>query len=269
AAREGVLHLEHVHLLFKQAAELRDRDHLVVLVLRLALGVYGMTKEVGEGDAGNGYGVLEGQEQPQVAALVGLKLQNILTIKEDLPIRDHVIRVPHQDVGERALAGAIWPHQGVSLALAHGQVHALQDGLVFNLGVKVANFKGCCHAIRWPPVMRRSSRCSCNIITRALGTMPCWIIPTRQDYVNIIDNYHFYWRARRQRAILSGTMAIQDALGTNTDSTRWLVVRALRARGNATVNDLAEAVGVKPVTVRHHLTSLHAEGLVEVQEERQ
>src|SRR5690606_30978040 len=123
--------------------------------------------------------------------------------------------------------------------------------------------------IRWPPVMRRSSRCSCNIITRALGPMPCWIIPSRQDYVNIIDNYHFYWRARRQRAILSGPLAIQDALRTNTRSTRWLVVRALRARGNATVNDLAEAVGVKPVTVRHHLTSLHAEGLVEVQEERQ
>lgn len=47
-----------------------------------------------------------------------------------------------------------------------------------------------------------------------------------------------------------------------------MVVRALRSRGHATVNDLAGEVGVKPVTVRHHLTSLHAEGLVEIEEER-
>lgn len=63
-------------------------------------------------------------------------------------------------------------------------------------------------------------------------------------------------------------MALQETLGTNTDSTRWLVIKSLRSSGQATVNQLAEAVGVKPVTVRHHLTSLQAEGLVDVQERR-
>lgn len=63
-------------------------------------------------------------------------------------------------------------------------------------------------------------------------------------------------------------MTLHETLGTNTDSTRWLVIKSLRASGQATVNELAEAVGVKPVTVRHHLTSLQAEGLVAVEELR-
>lgn len=63
-------------------------------------------------------------------------------------------------------------------------------------------------------------------------------------------------------------MSIQEVLGTNTDSTRWSVVKALRACGSATVAELAEVVGVKPVTIRHHLTSLQAEGLVDMTEKR-
>ena len=63
-------------------------------------------------------------------------------------------------------------------------------------------------------------------------------------------------------------MAIQEILGTNTDSTRWQVLKALRASGQATVNDLAGIVAVKPVTIRHHLTSLQAEGLVDMTEQR-
>jgi len=36
----------------------------------------------------------------------------------------------------------------------------------------------------------------------------------------------------------------------------------MRARGRCTVTDLAEASGVSPVSVRHHLANLQAEGLV-------
>jgi predicted ArsR family transcriptional regulator len=52
-------------------------------------------------------------------------------------------------------------------------------------------------------------------------------------------------------------------------ATRLAVLDTLKERGRASVNDLAEAVGVKPVTVRHHLNTLQADGLVCVQEERQ
>lgn len=36
----------------------------------------------------------------------------------------------------------------------------------------------------------------------------------------------------------------------------------------STINTLAEAVGINPISVRHHLTNLQMEGLVEGQEER-
>jgi DeoR family suf operon transcriptional repressor len=52
-------------------------------------------------------------------------------------------------------------------------------------------------------------------------------------------------------------------------STRQAVLEALKERGRASINDLAEAVGVKRATVRHHLNSLQANGLVCVEEERQ
>lgn len=64
------------------------------------------------------------------------------------------------------------------------------------------------------------------------------------------------------------TMTVQDVSITHTQSTRWAVIRALRALGRATVAQLAEQVGVKEMTIRHHLNSLHAEGLVTVEEQR-
>lgn len=51
--------------------------------------------------------------------------------------------------------------------------------------------------------------------------------------------------------------------------TRQEIIEALKERGRASIIDLAEAVDVKPVTVRHHLNALQADGLLEVEEERQ
>jgi len=45
-------------------------------------------------------------------------------------------------------------------------------------------------------------------------------------------------------------------------------MRTLRGRGRCTVTDLAEASGVTPVSVRHHLANLQAEGLVHAEEVR-
>ena len=42
----------------------------------------------------------------------------------------------------------------------------------------------------------------------------------------------------------------------------------MRARGKCTVNELAEAAAVSPVSVRHHLTNLQAENLVQAEEVR-
>ncbi len=54
-----------------------------------------------------------------------------------------------------------------------------------------------------------------------------------------------------------------------SQSTRKAIIEALKSVGQATVNQLAKMVGVKSITVRHHLNGLMAEGLIEQQEKRQ
>jgi DeoR family suf operon transcriptional repressor len=50
--------------------------------------------------------------------------------------------------------------------------------------------------------------------------------------------------------------------------TREIILKTLRARGNCTVKDLAEAAGISPVSVRHHLSSLLADDLIQSEEVR-
>jgi DeoR family suf operon transcriptional repressor len=51
-------------------------------------------------------------------------------------------------------------------------------------------------------------------------------------------------------------------------STRDKILQTLLHKPRSTINTLAEAVGINPISVRHHLTNLQMEGLVEGQEER-
>jgi predicted ArsR family transcriptional regulator len=51
-------------------------------------------------------------------------------------------------------------------------------------------------------------------------------------------------------------------------STRDRILQTLLRQPGRTINELAEAVGINPISVRHHLTNLQMEGLVAAQEER-
>jgi predicted ArsR family transcriptional regulator len=51
--------------------------------------------------------------------------------------------------------------------------------------------------------------------------------------------------------------------------TRWSVLEAIKSQGHATVNSLAEQLGVTAISIRHHLNSLEGEGLIKVEMERQ
>ena len=51
-------------------------------------------------------------------------------------------------------------------------------------------------------------------------------------------------------------------------STRELVLKTLLIKQRCTINDLAEAVGINPISVRHHVTKLEAASLVTSEEER-
>jgi DeoR family transcriptional regulator, suf operon transcriptional repressor len=50
-------------------------------------------------------------------------------------------------------------------------------------------------------------------------------------------------------------------------STRERVLNTLLTRPRSTINDLAESVGINPISVRHHIAKLEAEGLVTSDEE--
>lgn len=51
-------------------------------------------------------------------------------------------------------------------------------------------------------------------------------------------------------------------------STRDRILQTLLKKPGSTVNELALAVGINPISVRHHLTNLQVEGLVTAEEER-
>ena len=51
-------------------------------------------------------------------------------------------------------------------------------------------------------------------------------------------------------------------------STRDRIMQTLLRQPRTTINELAVAVGINPISVRHHLTNLQVEGLVGTEEER-
>ncbi len=51
-------------------------------------------------------------------------------------------------------------------------------------------------------------------------------------------------------------------------STRERIMQTLLHQPRTTINELAVAVGINPISVRHHLTNLQIEGMVSAEEER-
>jgi len=51
-------------------------------------------------------------------------------------------------------------------------------------------------------------------------------------------------------------------------STKDRILQTLLRKPKIAINDIAEAVGINPISVRHHLTNLQMEGLIESEEER-
>jgi len=57
---------------------------------------------------------------------------------------------------------------------------------------------------------------------------------------------------------------VKSVTSNHKQSTRDVILHALKNASQLKVEDLAEAADVSPVTVRHHLNALQAEGLIEV-----
>ncbi len=50
--------------------------------------------------------------------------------------------------------------------------------------------------------------------------------------------------------------------------TRDLVLQTLLTQPRSTINDLADKVGISPISIRHHIANLEAEGLISSEDER-
>ncbi len=61
---------------------------------------------------------------------------------------------------------------------------------------------------------------------------------------------------------------MKSVTSKDKQSTRDLILHALKASAQSNIESLAEAADVSPVTVRHHLNALQAEGLIEVESVR-
>jgi predicted ArsR family transcriptional regulator len=69
----------------------------------------------------------------------------------------------------------------------------------------------------------------------------------------------------KKSTTLSGTVIHSGSI--NVANTRERVLRTLLAKQRCTINELAEDVGINPISIRHHINRLEAEGLVTSQEE--
>jgi DeoR family transcriptional regulator, suf operon transcriptional repressor len=56
---------------------------------------------------------------------------------------------------------------------------------------------------------------------------------------------------------------VKSVTSNQRESTRDIILRTIKQSPQSSVEELAEAVDVSPVTVRHHLNGLQAEGLIE------
>ena len=92
-------------------------------------------QEARHGQAGDGGGVLEGQEQAQAGALVRAQLEDVDALPDDLAAGDLVGRVAHQRVGQRGLARAVAAHDRVDLALADGRGRCRAGSPVVRLAI--------------------------------------------------------------------------------------------------------------------------------------
>ena len=85
--------------------------------------------------------VLEGEENALPGPLVGLHLQQVLAVEQDLARRHLVVRLAGDDVGEGRLAGAVRPHDRGDLARPHRQAQPVEDLLPVNGNVEVLDLK--------------------------------------------------------------------------------------------------------------------------------
>ena len=130
----GRIHSQNLHGLLQALLEIPYPDMLACLRLQRR------TDEVGQGNPRNLDRILKRQKHPHTGDFVGGFLRDVNILKEDPPLFHHIPGISHQRRTERGLSRAIRSHDHMDLPLADGQIHAVQDLLVLDTNLQVADF---------------------------------------------------------------------------------------------------------------------------------
>lgn len=88
-------------------------------------------------DAGDLHRVLEGQKHALARAIFRIQLQQILAFEGDFPFGHFIFFTPGQRGGQRALARAVRPHDGVHFARFDLQIQSLEDLVAFHADFQI------------------------------------------------------------------------------------------------------------------------------------
>src|SRR3984957_15716904 len=150
AAREADIDWPTQHLLVdaelgRGLAHLLDefRRRELRLAALLALSVERGAQEVHRADAGDFQRILECEENTLGGALVGLERKQILALERHRAARHLVGLLAREHVRERRLARSVRAHDGVHLALVHGEVETFEDLAAVDRHLEVLHFEHC------------------------------------------------------------------------------------------------------------------------------
>ena len=146
AVQQLLPHLDHFRFLPHQVEKI-DGVQLALAAMR-ADGVDGGFQQIDVVDPGDLHRILERHEHALARALLGRHGQQIFPLITDGAGRHFVTVAPGEDVGQRALAGAVGAHDRMRLPGPRLQTQALEDRLVLHPRMQVFYLQHARHRAR-------------------------------------------------------------------------------------------------------------------------
>ena len=121
--------------------------------------------------------ILEGQEDAFAGALLGVHVEQVLAAVDDFAAGDLVAVAPGEDAGQRALAGAVRPHDGVDFAGVDGEVDAFEDLPALDAGGEVSDGEDGLLGHGWGRIEIRHSSYGASAVPVISPTLPSRLTP--------------------------------------------------------------------------------------------
>ncbi len=111
------------------------------LAARLALGVQRRAQKGHGRNTRDFHRILEREEDALGGTFVGRHLQEVLALEQDLAAGDLVTGLAGDDMAQRRFAGAVRPHDGMHLALVHGQRKPVENFTLLDTNQQIFDFE--------------------------------------------------------------------------------------------------------------------------------